>query len=181
MIVNEVGRGEPRNLESEDAIEAAQNLVGDGDLDPQNGFIEIDRSEPKNPVVRFRVDRLPEFGNDPAEEQEAGDDDGDEDESCVTEVNGADGALAVIGGKGIVVTTDGKTIRITADSSKTSEDDDPNAEPPDPCAHPGDKDEGGGVDPSGDMGSVHGDVGIDGDGGVGADGEAHPGDDNCNC
>lgn len=179
MIVDGVRRDKRRKRKSEDAIDAAQNLVGDGDLDPQNGFIEIDRSEPEYPVIRLRVDRLPEFGNDPAEEQEAGGDE-DEDASCVTEVNGADGALAVIGGKGIVVTTDGKTIRITADSSKTSEDDDPNAEPPDPCAHPGDKDEGGGVDPSGGD-SVHGAVDIDGDGGVSAGGDPHPGDDNCNC
>ena len=37
-------------------------LKGDGDLDPQNGFIEVDTSEPRAPVVRFRADRLPKGG-----------------------------------------------------------------------------------------------------------------------
>lgn len=50
--------------EINDAAEAFQNLVGDGDLDQQSGLIEVDRSEPLHPVIRFRLDRskLPEGG-----------------------------------------------------------------------------------------------------------------------
>lgn len=50
--------------------------------------------------------------------------------------------IAVIGGKGIAVTTDGSTIKITADPDKTDEDEDPNEEPKNPCTHP---DSDGGV------------------------------------
>lgn len=50
--------------EINDAAEAFQNLAGDGDLDQQSGLIEVDRSEPLHPVIRFRLDRfkLPEGG-----------------------------------------------------------------------------------------------------------------------
>lgn len=58
MIVDGVRRDKRRKRESDEAIEAAQNLVGDGDLDPQGGLIEIDRSAPSHPVIRFRLDRL---------------------------------------------------------------------------------------------------------------------------
>lgn len=43
--------------EINDAAEAFQNLAGDGDLDQQSGLIEVDRSEPLHPVIRFRLDR----------------------------------------------------------------------------------------------------------------------------
>lgn len=50
--------------EINDAAEAFQNLAGDGDLDQQSGLIEVDRSEPSHPVIRFRLDRskLPKGG-----------------------------------------------------------------------------------------------------------------------
>lgn len=50
--------------EINDAAEAFQNLAGDGDLDQQSGLIEVDRSEPLHPVIRFRLDRsnLPKGG-----------------------------------------------------------------------------------------------------------------------
>lgn len=48
--------------EINDAAEAFQNLAGDGDLDQQSGLIEVDRSEPLHPVIRFRADRLPKSG-----------------------------------------------------------------------------------------------------------------------
>ena len=47
--------------EINDAAEAFQNLAGDGDLDQQSGLIEVDRSEPLHPVIRFRADRLPKM------------------------------------------------------------------------------------------------------------------------
>lgn len=48
--------------EMKEAVDAIRNLAGDGDLDPQNGFIEVDRSTPDRPVLRLRADRLPEGG-----------------------------------------------------------------------------------------------------------------------
>lgn len=73
--------------------------------------------------------------------EEDGEDEGEEEEKiCVMSLNGATGAVSIIGGKGIRVETSGKTIKITADSEKTEEDEDPNEEEKDPCAHP----EGGG-------------------------------------
>ncbi|MCR5751924.1 MAG: hypothetical protein K6G91_08170, partial [Kiritimatiellae bacterium] len=55
----------------------------------------------------------------------------------VESVNSADGALAVIGGEGVRVTTRGRTIMITASADKTEADDDPNYSK-DPCEpHPG--------------------------------------------
>lgn len=44
--------------EINDAAVAFQNLAGDGDLDQQSGLIQVDRSEPLHPVIRFRADRL---------------------------------------------------------------------------------------------------------------------------
>lgn len=34
------------------------NMRGDADVNPQNGHITIDRSDPDNPVIRFRADKL---------------------------------------------------------------------------------------------------------------------------
>ena len=48
--------------EINDAAEAFQNLAGDGDLDQQSGLIEVDRSEPLHPVIRFRNDRMKQTG-----------------------------------------------------------------------------------------------------------------------
>lgn len=48
------------------------NLAGEGDLTPDSGFIEVDRSVPTHPVVRFRADRLPESNG--GKEYIAGDD-----------------------------------------------------------------------------------------------------------
>lgn len=48
--------------EINDAAEAFQNLAGDGNLDQQSGLIEVDRSEPLHPVIRFRNDRMKQTG-----------------------------------------------------------------------------------------------------------------------
>ena len=124
-------------------------------------------------------------------------DDGGEREVCIlsTEdvdltaaksVNGLNGKVKIIGGKGVAVSVDGQSIKITADADKDG-DDDQAEEADDPCAH----------DPSGAAGGVPADDGsgdghIFGGGGV-ADGGAgggvpaddagggHTGDDNCNC
>lgn len=106
-------------------------------------------------------------------------------EGGVTSINDETGVMAVIGGKGIVVETDGKTIKISAAPDKTYEDEDPNAEKPDPCAH----DKGGGKmggvaagDGADDGPTPGGAGGIGGAGGVPAGGgDKHKGDDNCNC
>ena len=125
-------------------------------------------------------------------------DDGGEREVCIlsTEdvdltaaksVNGLNGKVKIIGGKGVAVSVDGQSIKITADADKDG-DDDQAEEADDPCAH----------DPSGAAGGVSADDGA-GDGlafgggggvagggaggGVPADdaGGGHTGDDNCNC
>lgn len=64
MIVDGVRRDKRRKRESDEVIEAMQNLAGDADLDTQSGLIEVDRTEPSHPVIRFRLDRfkLPEGG-----------------------------------------------------------------------------------------------------------------------
>ena len=35
------------------------NAKGDAEVDPQKGYITIDRSDPDSPIIRFRADRLP--------------------------------------------------------------------------------------------------------------------------
>lgn len=44
----------------DEAITAFQNMRGDGDMSPE-GYIEIDRTQPLFPVVRFKADRLPKM------------------------------------------------------------------------------------------------------------------------
>lgn len=87
----------------------------------------------------------------------------------VKSVNGASGEISVIGGKGIEVSTDGQTVKITCSPDKDDEDDDPNGS--DPCDHDGIGGAGGGVIADGGGGG----------GGVPAGGDVHPGDDGCNC
>ena len=99
----------------------------------------------------------------------------------VESVNKADGRLFVIGGKGIEVTTDGKTIKITANEKKQEEDPDPQPPEGDPCAHPGDKNNDGGVSPNDDEPGGGGAAGGGGGGVSPGDGGIHPGDDGCNC
>ncbi len=70
----------------------------------------------------------------------------------VTSLNYEDGALNVIGGKKIRVTTVGKTIKISIDEEKSDEDPDPNNKP-DPCDHPGNE---GGSEGEGDDTPGHG-------------------------
>lgn len=89
----------------------------------------------------------------------------------VKSVNGASGEISVIGGKGIEVSTDGQTVKITCSPDKDYEDDDPNGS--DPCDHDGIGGAGGGVIADGGGGG--------GGGGVPAGGDVHPGDDGCNC
>ena len=38
------------------------NMKGDADVNPQNGHIVVDRTDPDHPVIRFRADRLPKGG-----------------------------------------------------------------------------------------------------------------------
>lgn len=38
------------------------NAKGDAEVDPQKGYITIDRSDPDSPIIRFRADRLPTSG-----------------------------------------------------------------------------------------------------------------------
>lgn len=71
---------------------------------------------------------------------------------CVTSLNEATGDMAVIGGVGIVVTTDGRTITITADAEKTDADEDPNGDDSD-CDHPGNETPGGGIGGGGPQGA----------------------------
>ena len=51
--------------------------------------------------------------------------------------------IAVIGGKGIEVTANGGTIKVSANSEKQEDDPEPEPEPGNPCDHPGNDGEGG--------------------------------------
>ena len=51
--------------------------------------------------------------------------------------------IAVIGGKGIEVTANGGTIKVSANSEKQEDDPEPEPEPGNPCDHPGNGGEGG--------------------------------------
>ena len=107
---------------------------------------------------------------------------GDPSDKVVTSLNEGTGDMDVIGGKGIVVETNGKTIKITADPDKTDEDEDPNAEDPDPCDHDKGGGSAGGVSPSLEDGGASGVAGGVPAGGVPAGGgDKHTGDDDCNC
>jgi hypothetical protein len=55
----------------------------------------------------------------------------------VISVNGAQGAVSIIGGEGISVSTSGNTIKISANADKENEDLDPNVPEKDPCEHEG--------------------------------------------
>lgn len=160
----------------QDFGEAFANMVGDADLGGGNGRIEIDRSIPHHPVIRFLGESFDGgetdgggSGSGPKDKTvvEAGEGidvnvvtntDGssgvttttyivsleqpdeqpkDEQPRIVNTVNKQDGDLSVIGGKGIRVETDGKTIKITADEDKDEEDPDPNdPDAEDGCGHP---------------------------------------------
>lgn len=43
-------------------LDLFNNMQGDEDIAPGNGFVEVDRSAAKYPVIRFRADRLPSSG-----------------------------------------------------------------------------------------------------------------------
>lgn len=83
----------------------------------------------------------------------------------------------------LVARKGGKVIYIPL-SGDGEDPDDPGEDASNPCSHPGDPSPSGGVDPSAEGGfdpspsggGVHGVAG-----GVAADGDAHPGDDDCNC
>ena len=167
----------------EEAATAFYNMRGDGDMSSE-GYIELDRSQPLFPVIRFKAEKLSEISADGGDDDgDGGDGDDDDNPSVVTEVNSAKGSLAVIGGVGVKVTTNGRTIRLDIDQDKTKPDEDPNVEKPDPCAHPGDPSNDGGVAPyasSASDGGAAGPGGIDGGVSPGSD-DVHPGDDKCNC
>lgn len=158
------------------------NLKGDADVDDAQGRIKIDRSDPEHPILRL-------VGSDSSG--------GSSDEDVVDSLNAAKGDLYVIGGKGIEVSTDGQTIKVSWNEDKEDEDEDPNKdddsggdEPSNPCEHDDEGGNDGGVPAGGgDGGGAHGDGsggGADGEGGVpaGDDGQgedSHAGDDDCNC
>ena len=92
----------------------------------------------------------------------------------VTSLNGETGDMDIIGGAGVEVSTDGKTIKVSVNPDKKEEDPDPNA---DPCSHPGGD---GGVDLDGGGGGGGGGGGAWG--GAPLDGEGTHGNpcNNCN-
>ena len=103
----------------------------------------------------------------------------------VTSLNSATGDVNVIGGKGIEVSTDGQTIKVSWNKDKEDEDEDPNEDADDGGGNPCDHDEsgdGGGVNPGADGGGGDNLGGVSDDvGGVAGGGESHVGDDDCNC
>ena len=158
-------------------VSFSSNLKGDADLPGAKGGVSVDRSNPDNPILRLVLPKELMNGgedpDDPSEEEESG---------VVTSVNSEDGALSVIGGEGIEVTTNGKTIKIAYKQGK-EEDEDPNADANDPCDHDPTGGKEGGVSPereeaAGGGGAAGGGVSA---GGVAGGGEKHKGDDDCNC
>ena len=43
-------------------VRFTSTMKGDADVNPQAGFITIDRTDPDHPVIRFRANRLPQAG-----------------------------------------------------------------------------------------------------------------------
>ena len=160
-------------------VNFCSNMKGDADVDDVQGRIKVDFADPNHPIIRCAGCNVNGGGSGDDEE------DGDDEEggtACVTSLNYETGDMNVIGGRGIEVSTDGQTIKVTWNKDKEDEDEDPNAEKKDPCEHDDDGGETGGVY-GGDVygGGISG--GGDEPGGVAADGsgDIHPGDDNCNC
>lgn len=158
-------------------VDFCANLRGDDDVSPGAGRVTVDRSDPAHPVIRCKGcggnGDASGGGGDPGGDPgggAGGDTGGEETSSGVTSVNGADGEVSVVGGKGIAVSTSGKTITISYQEGK-----EPDEEAKSPCDH----DEGGGAGGGIMAGWGGGDYG-GGAGGVPAGGDGHPGDDNCN-
>lgn len=166
-------------------VSFSANLKGDADLPGAKGGVSVDRSNPDNPILRLVLPKeLMNGGEDlPDDPSEDPDDPSEEEESgVVTSVNSEDGALAVIGGEGIEVTTNGKTIKIAYRQGK-GEDEDPNAKEDNDCDHDKGGGSAGGVSPDRENvsdGGVGGGGGVS-VGGVADGGEKHKGDDDCNC
>ena len=101
----------------------------------------------------------------------------------VTSLNGATGDVSVIGGKGIEVSTDGQTIKVSWNKDKEDEDEDPNSGASDNGESPCDHDASGSAGGVAAGGSGDGSGASDDDfgGGVSAGGDSHSGDDDCNC
>lgn len=176
-------------------VDAFSNMKGDADVDETQGHIKIDRSDPAHPVIRYVAPATNGGGEDEPEEQE--------ESAVVTSLNSSTGALSVIGGEGISVSTDGQTITISYQEGKEA-DEDPNEEEPGDIHTP--TPESGGVDPNEPGGGgVSSDCDHDDGGGGGggvrpqyedqpgsgisdaqgvqadAEGSGHSGNDNCNC
>lgn len=154
-------------------VDFCANLKGDGDVAGGDGRITVDRADPAHPVIRCSGCGGGD-SDDPGGGGDPGGDTGDEETpSGVTSVNGADGAINIIGGSNISVSTSGKTITVSYEKDK-----EPDGESKSPCDH----DEGGGEGGGVLAGSGGGDYGGVGEaGGVPAGGDSHPGDDDCNC
>ena len=43
-------------------VRFTSTMKGDADVNPQAGYITIDRTDPDHPIIRFRADRLPQAG-----------------------------------------------------------------------------------------------------------------------
>lgn len=97
----------------------------------------------------------------------------------VKTLNEGEGDMNIIGGEHILISTNGRTIKIGYDEGKEEEDEDPNVEPPDPCAHDTHGPRGG-VNPTED--GVGGDFvrGDDG-GGIHGGGTRGGGTNGCDC
>lgn len=150
-------------------VNFCSNMKGDADVNDAQGKITVDRADPAHPIIRCSGC--------------SGGGGGDATTTAgVTSVNSADGALSVIGGENIVVSTDGKTIKIAYDEDKDEPDADPNAETKDPCDHDESGNNGGvsakdDEDDGGSSGGLSG--GDEGGGGVAAGGDSHTGDNEC--
>ena len=163
-------------------VNFCSNMKGDADVNDAQGKITIDRADPAHPIIRCSGCSGGSGGSGGGSGGGGGSGSDTTTTAGVTSVNSADGALSVIGGENIVVSTDGKTIKITYDEDKDEPDADPNAETKDPCDHDESGNNGGvsSKDEEDDGGSSGGLSGWgDGEGGVAAGGDSHTGDNEC--
>ena len=162
------------------------NMKGDADINPAQGHVVIDRTDPDRPVIRLvNLQNQVDDGNKNKD---------NESDPVVESLNELTGDLTVIGGSKIRVETDEeqKRIKIIYDENATDpdEEEDPTSNH---CTHPGNASadggvpvDGGGSGSDGQTVPGHSSGGGSGDGGanggVPADNsDTHIGNDGCNC
>ena len=166
----------PNGVEPLATTEFAPGVKAKTTIKGSGGSIVLDSSEVKS-GGKLAVRTMKTTGADGAEKevQVLASEDLDGLGGGVTSLNDLTGAVTLRGGENIRVTKSEQTITISYEEGK-----EPDPETDDSCEHPGNEPGNveGGVIAGGDGGG--GSTG-GGNGGVVADGDTHPGDDDCNC